>query len=89
MFDRRSSRTARFPVRDRTSDPASVGSNWVEREWRHKFEVEARSERIAIIPVRGEVVRSRFLKLSAAMRILPEAAIRSDSTSARDPAPLR
>ena len=33
----------------------SVGSNWVEREWRHKFEVEARSERIAIIPVRGEV----------------------------------
>lgn len=34
---------------------ASVQSNWVEREWRRKFEDEARRQRIALIPVRGEL----------------------------------
>lgn len=33
---------------------ASVKSNWVEREWRRKFEQETRRQRVALIPVRGE-----------------------------------
>jgi FHIPEP family/TIR domain len=33
---------------------ASVASNWVDREWRRKVHDEARTERIAVVPVRGE-----------------------------------
>lgn len=33
----------------------SVESNWVDREWREKFETEAKTGRVAIVPVRGEV----------------------------------
>ena len=34
--------------------PASVASEWVDREWRHKVQHEAQHKRIAIVPVRGE-----------------------------------
>jgi len=34
--------------------PHSVESNWVDREWRQKFETEAHTERVAIVPLRGE-----------------------------------
>lgn len=34
--------------------PASVSSNWVDREWRQKFQAEAKTKRISIVPVRGE-----------------------------------
>jgi flagellar biosynthesis component FlhA len=33
---------------------ASVASDWVDREWRHKVQAEAAAKRVAIIPVRGE-----------------------------------
>lgn len=33
---------------------ASVGSGWVEREWRQRFEMEVATRRIGIIPVRAE-----------------------------------
>lgn len=33
---------------------ASVASNWVDKEWRRKVHDEAQSERIAVVPVRGE-----------------------------------
>jgi type III secretory pathway component EscV len=32
----------------------SVASEWVNREWRRKVHMEAQSERIAVVPVRGE-----------------------------------
>ncbi len=34
--------------------PASVASNWVDREWRQKFQAEAKTKRIRIVPVRGK-----------------------------------
>lgn len=34
--------------------PAAVRSEWVEREWRSRFEDEARSRQVHIVPVRGE-----------------------------------
>ena len=34
--------------------PAAVRSEWVEREWRSRFEDEARSRQVHILPVRGE-----------------------------------
>lgn len=33
---------------------ASVASEWVNREWRRKVHDEARTERISVVPVRGE-----------------------------------
>jgi type III secretion protein V len=33
---------------------ASVASEWVDREWRHKVQHEAQTKRIAVVPVRGE-----------------------------------
>lgn len=33
---------------------ASVGSDWVNREWRRKFLDETQTERISVVPVRGE-----------------------------------
>lgn len=33
---------------------ASVASEWVDREWRRKVEDEARTRRVAVVPVRGE-----------------------------------
>lgn len=33
---------------------ASVASEWVDREWRRKVHDEAQSERLAVVPVRGE-----------------------------------
>jgi type III secretory pathway component EscV len=33
---------------------ASVASEWVDREWRHKLQHETVAKRIAVIPVRGE-----------------------------------
>jgi hypothetical protein len=33
---------------------ASVASNWVDREWRRKFQKETQTKRIAVVPVRGE-----------------------------------
>jgi len=33
---------------------ASVNSEWVDREWRHKVQHEAETKRIAVVPVRGE-----------------------------------
>ncbi len=34
---------------------ASVASEWVNREWRRKVHDEARTERVAVVPVRGEI----------------------------------
>lgn len=34
--------------------PAAVRSEWVDREWRSRFEDEARSRQVHIVPVRGE-----------------------------------
>jgi type III secretory pathway component EscV len=33
---------------------ASVASEWVDREWRHKVQHEAQTKRIAVVPVRAE-----------------------------------
>lgn len=33
---------------------ASTTSDWVDREWRRKFDEELRSGRVAVVPVRGE-----------------------------------
>lgn len=33
---------------------ASTASDWVDREWRRKFDEEVRTGRVAVIPVRGE-----------------------------------
>lgn len=34
--------------------PTSVTSHWVEREWRQKFQAEAKTQRFSIVPVRGQ-----------------------------------
>ena len=34
--------------------PDSIASHWVDQEWRQKFEAEAKTKRIGIVPVRGK-----------------------------------